>query len=309
MKKVIFTLFAFLISLVSYSQELEYEYVPFPTSGVIWTEMYNPGFSTESEDPVYERFTLTGEDTVINEITYEKVYIFHEAGFDKNKAECIGGIREDEDRRIYYIGEWVQYYKPFLSGTNKEVLLFDFSVNVGDEITNGNFYYEDKLIVEEIDTIEIGQKLRKRIHFNYSWVKWIEGLGSEKGLLFYSGDLIINGLNNFLICFEQDGEILYMNSKYDNCWPVDNYVIKYEPLSEINISPNPVTNDILLFDLKDKNILTLYIYSSSGEDIENQNIYKETEFKLNTENYRPGLYFYKATDCNGKIYSGKFIVN
>ena len=312
MKKLIFIFYLFLIPFFSLSQKLEYEYIQFPTSGVIWTECYNPGLSEEVLELIYERYMLTGEDTIINEVKYKKIYLFHEAEFDKNKAECIGGIREDENRLIYYIGSEIHDYKPLFYWPDKEIILFDFSIEVGDTIDFSRGHYNidhmSFLVVEKIDTIEIGGKLRKQFHFEkYLWT-WIEGLGSKNGLLFFSGDLPTNGMNNYLICFEENRELLYMNSKYENCWPSDNSVIEYDLLSAINISPNPVTNDILLFDLKDKNIFNLIIYNSLGREIESHIIYKETEFKLNTENYRSGIYFYKAFDYSKKVYSGKFIV-
>jgi len=58
----------------------EYKYVPFPDSGAIWSEVYYYGESSNFPDtsikpPDYERFALSGEDTVINDVTYHKVYL------------------------------------------------------------------------------------------------------------------------------------------------------------------------------------------------------------------------------------------
>ena len=108
----------------------------FPDSGAIWSEVYRP---KESPD-INERFTLNGEDTIINGVNYKKLYLFSDSVFDKSKASCVGGIREDENKRVYFKSDTVVHdLKPVINYPyNEEVLLFDFSVSIGDTIWQGN---------------------------------------------------------------------------------------------------------------------------------------------------------------------------
>ncbi|MFC2138538.1 hypothetical protein ACFLTE_10215, partial [Bacteroidota bacterium] len=134
-----------LISFNIYSQE--YQYVPFPTENAIWSEIYY--FPVFTEPPVYERFALSGEDTIIENITYKKLYIFYDTIFDVNNATCIGGIREDSAKRIYYKSDnYVHEDKPMKTYyPGEEQLLYDFNLNVGDTLFSGNFLpYIDILI-------------------------------------------------------------------------------------------------------------------------------------------------------------------
>ena len=55
----------------------EYQYVPFPDSNAVWSEFY---WSSEAPG-IYNKYALFNEDTVINNITYHK--LFH----TENKSE------------------------------------------------------------------------------------------------------------------------------------------------------------------------------------------------------------------------------
>ncbi|MEA1897883.1 MAG: hypothetical protein U9N53_09505, partial [Bacteroidota bacterium] len=209
-----------IISIKGHSQE--YEYVAFPDLGAIWSEIYyhpEPTWpDTVHKPPSFERFAVSGEDTIINEFTYKKLYIFYDTVFVKNNATYVGGIREDEHKRIYFISDTVIHeHKPMNEFYNyEEIILYDFSLKVGDTIRNINCIPDDdRLVVKRIDTIQIGNTFRKRFSFDpVSWVQWIEGIGNLRGLLFTSGDLPFNGTYGDLICFKQNGKILYFNDNY-----------------------------------------------------------------------------------------------
>jgi hypothetical protein len=90
-----------LLPVVCFSQKERCEYVPFPVSEAIWTEVYDYG--NEMTPPSRERFILTGEDTVMNGFVYKKLYLFDQFVFDKDQAKYVGGIREDDHKRVYYV--------------------------------------------------------------------------------------------------------------------------------------------------------------------------------------------------------------
>ena len=63
----------------------KYNYVPFPDSGALWSEIYySPIFS--GDIPNLERFALNGEDTVLNDTTYTMLYIFYDTNFNKKQS-------------------------------------------------------------------------------------------------------------------------------------------------------------------------------------------------------------------------------
>lgn len=214
----------------------EYQYVSILNAGAIWSEKYNspePVYpDTKITPPSYERFTISGEDTIINSIAYKKLYMFYDSVFIKSKATVIGGIREDESKKVYYKGKKIHPLKPSTSIiTNNgghegdEVLLYDFGVKIGDILKIDNLTMPDEnLTVASIDTVLIGNTYRKEFSFKhgnypYPGVKWIESIGSIRGLLFTSGSTPTNGLYNDLICFKYNNEPLYFNNSYPSCFP------------------------------------------------------------------------------------------
>jgi len=311
MKKNIFTLLAIITAQISFSQE--YKYVSFPDSGAIWSEAYyypEPAWPDTIVKPTsYERFTVNGEDTIIKEISYKKLYMFYDSVFDKSTATYVGGIREDENKRIYFKGDTViHYFKPMIDFPDyKEIVLFDFSVNVGDTIWHGNFPDYDWLVVSSIDTIQIGDNLRRRINFqNRFWLKWIEGIGSIRGLLFTSGALPICGPYNYLICFKQNDEVLYFNSDYSECYPTG-IEAKKNSYFDIKVFPNP-SNENIMFSFGEQKIKRIQINDSMGRLCDSFDCKMQSDFLLSIEKYRPGIYFYVVTNKNGFKHTGKFVV-
>lgn len=314
MNKSIIILITVIVPLLASSQE--YEYVPFPDSGAIWSEVYyypDPIWpDTVIKQPSYERFALNGEDTIINDITYNKLFIFYDSIFYKANATYIGGIREDENRRIYFKSDTsIHEYKPMNWFYDyNEIILYDFSLKIGDTIKNINCRPEDDmLIVSGIDSVLINNQYRKMFHFQIPWVKWIEGIGSVKGLLFTSGDLPTNGINNTLICFKQNNTLLYMDSTYSKCY------FHYDGIKEnktfeknIKIFPNPVS-DISILDFREFNdIEFINIYSLDGTLVKQLNTKGKNKIFINRKNYLSGMYFYRAKSNKGKYFSGRFII-
>lgn len=148
-------------------------------------------------------------DTIIGDQTWKKVYANY---YDQPEFSYYAAIREEGDK-VYGIA----------TGNEEQRLLYDFGLNVGDELMwkeeflpdgMAKFYYlvnrEDyhsvdvaahRVTVEEIDTIHVhGYELRRLILmsnyglktlsttpiFKYPYFVWIEGIGCEGGL-FVSG--------------------------------------------------------------------------------------------------------------------------
>ncbi len=343
MKKILilFLVVSCLQQTISFSQEKEYEYVPFPTSDAIWSERYT---ENSNDQDVYERYIITGEDTIMNDLTYKKLFIFYEAVFDPNNARFIGGIREDDNKRVYYRGEVVHPLKPSeaamgISGGGMfedEVLLYDFSLLIGDTLKAGNFtnpYDEyspwgECLVLSSIDTVKVGNSYRKRFTFEigtrnesdafnsslkslslqyFGWLQWIEGIGNGLGLLYTSTDIPTNGAS-WLTCFEHNNELLYCNADPCDCYrnlSIDRMNIEK---NIIKVYPNPVTDRVLYFEFEELRVDVIEIYNCTGMLIEKYIVGNQQKFDFSTERYLPGTYFYKITTEDRCEYNGKFIV-
>ena len=308
MKKLPFILILFCLPLFVPAQE--YQYVPFPDSGAVWSETY----SSEETSVVYERFTVNGEDTLINNLSYKKLYIFYDRVFDKSKARCVGGIREDEHRRVYFKGDSVIHpYKPFwmTAPPLDEILLYDFSCKIGDTITlNISPDESDPLTVKGIDTIKIGNSLRKIFSVGYN-VKWIEGIGNLRGLLMTSESLPTGGGHGDLICFLQNDTILYHIDQeyYTDCFPfaagVSNSKLKD---FDVTVCPNPVTGNSIRFEWNNNTLKTLELFNFNGALIESIKVAGQNQLEYPAESFQPGLYFYRAKGSEGNVQTGKFEV-
>lgn len=314
MNKTIVTIFIIFYFKISLSQE--YKYIPFPDSGTIWSEVYyfpEPRWpDTMRKPPSYERFTVNGEDTIINDIIYKKLFMFYDSVFIKNKATFIGGIREDENKRVYFKSDsFLHEFKPmnWMYDYN-EIILYDFSLDVGDTIKNINCMPEDDvLVISKIDSVLIDNRYRKMFHFNpMPWIKWIEGIGNLNGLLFTSGDIPTNGTYGSLICFKGNKKILYFNNDYSECFPVLTGIeTNKEDYSNIHVLPNPSNGNIGLCFGKHR-IRVVQIFDYKGRQCGYFNIHLQSDLFLSTEKYQPGIYFYKATDEKGINITGRFVV-
>jgi hypothetical protein len=307
--KVISHIIALLLffPVVIFSQKKQYEYVPFPTSNAIWSEIYHFKDDLNWQPPVYERFAINGEDTIINEIVYKKIYLFSDAAFDKNTASYVGALREDEQKKIWLkMDNPLHPYKPAIQFDNtKEILLYDFSVNEGDVINSEYLNIRGGYaMVEKVDIIEVGNSYRKKIKIKtdeYTNLEWIEGIGSLQGL-FFTPTLytpICSCETNDLIGFKYQDEILYFNNAYPSFYPTNIQAINSDKIQLI-----PLSGTSFMFDSSNKDISVIQIFNIEG--ILQTTLQKE--FILNTNNYNSGIYIYKIMNNSGNSYVGKFIV-
>jgi len=104
-------------------------YIPFPNTDAVWTisQLTQSGLNVM-------KYGMYG-DTVINNVSYKKIYQNYDYNFNVSNSQYKGAIRED-NKKIY-----VYYY-------NDERILYDFNLNVGDtaKVTASNgFKYSAKV--------------------------------------------------------------------------------------------------------------------------------------------------------------------
>ncbi len=314
MKRLSIILFLTILGELINAQEftINQTYYPFPDSNAVWSEDYN---MDESPWRINHLFGLLNQDTIIDSIKYHKLFSFSDTIFTQENATYIGGIREDSLKKVYYKGKNV--FEPYICDLHpdREKLLYDFSLNVGDTfrlIHSYSYFCQDSslysyLVVSKIDSLLINNKYRKRICFgSCDFVSWVEGIGGvPRGLLYTSDPVILTcNLNNTLICFKQNDTLLYGNCYYHY------YDIKENKTFEKNIKiyPNPVT-DISTFDTgKFNNIEFINIYSLEGILIKQINTKGRNKIIISRKNYLPGMYFYRAKSSKRKYFNGRFII-
>ncbi|NSW44698.1 MAG: T9SS type A sorting domain-containing protein [Bacteroidales bacterium] len=276
-----------------------YQYVPFPTENAVWSEDYSyDSYYYYPQCYFLDKIALNGDDTHINGETYKKLFIFNDSVFNINNANYFGGIRE-ENKRIYYYGDTVHFGKP--NNCLNEVLLYDFNLNVGDTFisffnqidstycSNSNW----DVVVSSIDTIILGNKLRKRFIFNDFFTQWIEGIGNVRGLLLSIPPWITGNVpQGNLICFKQNDTIVYFNNQFSECMPL-NIPTKPAISDNIAISPNPAT-DFLTLKIENFELLpfTFQLYDMQGcSQLAGKTSNTQTE--LNVATLPRGLYVLK----------------
>ena len=136
---------------------------------------------------------------------------------------------------------------------------------------------------------------------------WVEGIGSDYGLL-WSGYYGIPDGWHCLLCFHQNGELIWQNPEYNTCtYPYD--AVEENKDSEVSIYPNPGNNML--------NICTalqnarVEIYDITGKLVYNQEI-TENVTSINTEGWPSGAYIWKvavgtSTGLVTEVETGKWI--
>lgn len=259
---------------------VEVEAGPYPWMTEYWTES----------------FKLSG-DTLINELTYKKVHKSEEE-FPVN-WQYWGGIRE-ENQQVWYIG--INNYP--------ERELYDFTFNVGDTVS---FLYEP-MIVDSVVYKPVNGEARKHIYFSYNGNTdftevWIEGIGSDRGVL-QSGTATFVGGWTWLLCKSENGEQVYQNPDYASCYMISTGIDESKIGAALFISPNPTSGKFEVrsskFEVSIPKIIS--IYNLQGIKMEETRLNgKLQNISMNAEGWPAGIYFLRL-ECNGESLFSKLIV-
>jgi len=274
-----------LIASSSFAQENK----DFPSSNALWSEVFQPPYiiSMVPEPIIYALFE---DDTLIKGKLYSKLYSLSDTIDIKLNSEYIGGIRSDTAKRVYY----------FPTSSEKELLLYDFDVEVGDTIYSEQLFTVDGyVVVSQIDSIDVNGQMRALIHFEpyptypTSSTPWIEGIGGMRGLLFISGDVPTNGIWGELACFKQNGITIYQSPLFDNCFPLPLGIANNDTKIEksVDIYPNPADRYITIkLNFQYPIIYALTIYDMHGIIVFQSCDDGEDELLVNTSCLIEGLY-------------------
>ncbi len=246
-----------------------------------------------------QSFKILG-DTAIGQTEYKKLYATNDTTLSSwNKY---GALRENENKVYFY-----------LFANETEVLLYDFSLNVGESFisTHNSIEYQACPIEMEVSlidtvTIENGEQ-RQRRYFSNGEV-WISGIGSLNGLVYVGVYQCVFDISYELSCCHENEDLLFQSTSFNNC--LVNTVGLNEKVSKINhaICPNPFSNTTILnFDFSGSQTYSLQIFNSTGQLVKNVNQINAGKIEISGNELTSGIYFYLLTNDKNEIASGKLI--
>ncbi len=277
------------------------EHFPSYKDQPIWGYCSSGGFL---ENPKLDFRTLYG-DTIINGITYSKLYLLKDTILNKNNlARFIGGVRSNLDKVYMYD-----------DGAEKERLLYDFSVSKGDTVdfceNNPWDFGFDRLVVEKTVTKDINGNSHKLIELYDidSWVAysvWIENIGGDFGLEKpYSYLTDNNPPSVSLVYFKMSNERYYIDENC-NCFKQTSSITKAKSTSAL-VYPNPLTLNSVVKMSSNEEFSEIEIYDLFGKTIvSSKGIF--SEYKLNNNLLRSGIYVLKIKLRNKENYITKILV-
>jgi|AntAceMinimDraft_15_1070371.scaffolds.fasta_scaffold15565_2 hypothetical protein len=303
-KKLLFQLIGLFLLQMQFNLQAQ-EYVPFPDSNTIWSEVFTSQQPYEIETYQYG---ISG-DTVINANQYQKLYLLNDTVYPLITGQYCGAIREDSTKIIFVIDCNCAYPG---SGQD-EVILYDFSKSIGDTVFVGidGLGPSGYLVIDYVDSMLIDNSYRKTFHFLGYESYWIEGLGSTRGL-FSPIMTQPTGYQKWeLICFNQDNEVKYLNPGFNTCFPILTGMNSEELESnDIKIFPHPVTNISVIEFMNNTSFMYQYIdfYNIFGQKVNHINIKDRKQIFIKKIDYRSGLYVYRISGQNIKSVIGKIII-
>jgi len=253
-------------------------------------------------------------DTVFNEKTYKKVFKYWD---EQHIERFFTGLIREENKKTYFI-----YPHP---NNTIETLLYDFSLETGDTLFQvraiiyenpfdsldiGYFLDTAYYLVEKCDTIIFNGEPRKRmmLAIDYSYVDTvIETIGSLSGLL----SPLCYDCTGFreLLCYTLNGELLYKNPKYSECYYNNLSTLPTIEQSIFSIFPNPATHTLFITSENEK-ISKIDIFDITGRNVYNKRFENySSKYEITVSGLLTGLYFIQIKTEKGQTLSYKFLKN
>ena len=264
------------------------DYVPMIQEGNEW---YTLDAQVCSPQPLKGYNTLVhriADDTLIDGVRYTKVMqTVNDVG-----TPTLAALLREEDGKV-----WERY----LYGST-DVLLYDFTANLGDSLVCG---YGDYFVLDSISIEQIGGVDRKKFWFGleydfigdpYAMETWIEGIGSDLGLLFCGSYYFCGGYYRAL-CFHQDGELIWQNPEYDAC-----VITSVEEIKDkvISVYPNPAMETVTIDGVEASEV---QVYNALGQLVKTV----QGSNEINVSGLPAGIYSIRVTMNDGNLFLNKII--
>ncbi len=307
MKKAYLLLVILLV--VSTKFAMTQTYYPFQTdtakwSVTSWFHNYPGGYSHETV------FFFINGDTIFDTVTYSKIYrVVPQSTYeiDTASAEYIGGLREDNQKHIYYkpakLNQEFTIHCYIENSTLDEFLLYRFDVALGD-VFELNEFIPFPVGVEGVDSVLVGSQYRRRLQIGgLQYEDWIEGIGSMTSLfgnfcpLFESGD--------DLWCYE-DPETFFIGpmNETDRC---TYFIVGQEEnhSSEITLFPNPATHLFQINNPENQPINQILFFDQLGHLVWQV---PNPDKTIDVSKFSPGIYVVEIV-CENTHLRRKLVIN
>ena len=267
------------------------DYEPIIQEGNEWHTLdviVNPGFP-----PNHHYSTLVhwlSDDTLVDGVRYTKVL---ETRNGEGTPRLATLLREEDG-------------KVWKRESATDILIYDFTAQVGDTLRFGDFHEFDFFVVDSISIEQIGGKDRRKFWFGLEYdftgepvaiETWTEGIGSDMGLLF-SGWYYVTGGYYRALCFHQNGELLWQNEYYGTCM-ID--AVEEMDISPISLYPNPTSEVVHIEGVEAAEV---QVYNSFGPLV--KTVHDANEIPVAA--LPQGVYLLRITDTDGKVYMNKIAV-
>ena len=301
MKKHLFILLAVLFVQASFSQSIV-------DTNKLWSTVDDAEYLLSGGFRI-SNYTKFNGNTLINGFNYKK--IFNSTDINLTAWNHVGFIREDTSKKVFA-----------LDLLGNEGLIYDFGANIGDTIYFNNPFYTSVLldsfiIVENVYQINYAGALRNAIDVNSDIgvaETWIEGVGNTLGIL--DGGRGLDGVLGWsvrLLCFYENGSLLYHYAPYSECFYEDLTNIDNNNLSvNLSIYPNPASTYLQVSSEKLK-VESVFIYDIYGRTALNNviasgGVKQSNNLTIDITVLIKGIYFIKIQTSSGSLVK-KFVKN
>ena len=196
--------------------------------------------------------------------------------------------------------------KVFRWTINGDILLYDYSLDIGDTVDYSVKRIENRFVITSVDSVDLFGKLKKRIKLRGIEHKqpdeWIEGFGSTYNNYFKPGELpIVGNGGSWSVCL-MDGETGDYWQRQSDSLPclLKEYEISCEMITSTSdhqaeafkVVPNPIMSGvdrIRIEGVEDYREIVLIGVNGSR-------LIRTTIRKLNEEALSPGVYMIKIRD-------------
>ncbi len=281
------------------------EYTPFPLKDARWNKS-SSSFSTSC----YCSYYYDG-DTIVNNLLYSKLYsnclcydfITHK--YDGSDHFLQGMIRE-EGKKVYIYRD------------NKERLIYDFNLSVGDTLPDSDYSQgsifsspERRFIVQKIDSVKLlDGKFRKRFICNHPNTSGfdneiIEGVGAKN--LFGSIAPLpgpIYDLGSILDCFSLSDSVVYAHNTSNKYCPL------ITPITELDNTFIRLSSNVLSAPVQitwEGEPLTFSILNLVGQELYRAE-QRYSPHQMEKGSWASGIYFLKVETQNKQFQVFKLFV-
>jgi hypothetical protein len=303
----------FVLSIISlttytYSQDV------FSLDNAKWTELLVFDYESVDGNPIpeerYISYSLHG-DSIIDGIKRHKLYFSPD--IEQDYSELTGFIHTDAEKVYFRLNENLNpldHYLSLFETENKDLLLYDFSLEIGAPYPGLNSLVSFSL--SDIDNVLLGNIERKRFSFSSDSpiglkLYWIEGMGSTQNLFDPIEIRIADLYHKRLICFSQNDEVLWLNPDFPDCDAHKKSDIAQIKPSFTRIYPNPMYETGALITSSSP-LQQIQVYTINGSLILNIKAKGKLEYPLYKQSLAVGMYYVKITLQDGRIETKELII-